>query len=215
MMQVAEEDQYENYVICRGFDIRIRKFVDYESGNADKPGISVAKPFGRRLTGTYYIGQVFPALLPTQGTPDQVPPSPDDVDWRVGQNPGVASPAEHGGHPQDLNSSITEMTDHKGNYVNWLLLDGGGSSSLIGGCLDEDHPGRGTVFDIHLGSWTSSTNKWTYDTTTIHKAIDWRYDVPYPDEGATGLFTPRASDTHGTIYECVALDCSTPGACGS
>lgn len=85
---------------------------------------------------------------------------------------------------------------------------------LVGGCLDEDHPGRGTAFDMHLGTWNPSTDSWDYAAGTV-TAIDWRYGVPYPDAGATGLFTKRLSDTYGVIYETVALDCDTPGECGS
>ena len=48
MMQVAADDTYDDYVVCRGFDTRILKFVDYEEGSSEKPGISVAKPFGDR-----------------------------------------------------------------------------------------------------------------------------------------------------------------------
>jgi hypothetical protein len=67
MMQVAADDTYDDYVICRGFDPRILKFVDYASGDANKPGISVAKPFGKRTTGTYEIGEIYPAFLPNAG----------------------------------------------------------------------------------------------------------------------------------------------------
>ena len=214
MMQVAAADTYTDYVICRGFDIRRRKFVDYESGNADKPGISVAKPFGSRYASLYTIGEVYPAVLPTQMSDGYVPPSPTDVDWRVGQNPGTAPDAGDGGHPQDLDDSIEQLTDHNNLVINWLLLGAPASYTLIGGCLGQNHPGRGTVFDLHLGTWSSEDNEWSYADDTVD-AIDWRYGVPYPDEGATGLFTPRASDTYGTIYECVSLDCESPGACGS
>jgi hypothetical protein len=48
MMQVASDDTYDDYVICRGFDPRILRFIDYAEGDANKPGISVAKPFGKR-----------------------------------------------------------------------------------------------------------------------------------------------------------------------
>jgi hypothetical protein len=84
---------------------------------------------------------------------------------------------------------------------------------LVGGCLAEDHPGRSIAFKIYLGTWNSETSSWDYDLTTTVYAIDHRYDMPYPDEGATGLFVKRASDTYGVIYECVSLDCSSPGAC--
>lgn len=88
---------------------------------------------------------------------------------------------------------------------------------LRGGCLDENHPGRGVSFDIHLGTWNSATTTpmWEYDLTTTVKAIDWRFGVPYPDAGATGLFEQRPSDEYGTIFETVSLDCSTPGECGA
>lgn len=91
------------------------------------------------------------------------------------------------------------------------MLNGG----LRGACLDEDHPGRGVVFDVHLGAWDSSAHEWVYDTETVSKAIDWRYGVPYPDLGATGLFEARPSQSYGIIWECVSLDCESPGPCGS
>jgi hypothetical protein len=207
MVQVAAADTYDDYVICRGFDPRIRRFIDYP------PGLNVAKPFGKRVTGTYQIGQVFPALLPTQGTPDYTPPSPTAVDWRVGQNPGVTDNPDEGGHPKALTDAIEELVDHNGDYINWMLLDATGQK-LRGGCLAENHKGRGEVFEIYLGEWDCSSHKWVYDTETAVKAIDWRYDVPYPDEGATGLFQPMCSSTHGIIWETVALDCDTPGECG-
>lgn len=212
MMQVAADDDYDDYVICRGFDIRYRKFIDYEEGSADKLGVSVAKPFGSRVAGTYVIGEVYPALLPTQGSDEYTPPSPIGVNWRVGQNPGTAASALDGGQPSDLSDTISEMTDHNGLHVNWLMI-GMPRGILIGGCLAEEHPGRGAVFDIELGTWSPADNKWVYGSTVI--AIDWRYGVPYPDAGSQGLFTPRPSDTYGTIYECVSLDCETPGDCES
>lgn len=131
MMQVAAEDTYADYVICRGFDTRILKFIDYEEGNADKPGISVAKPFGKRRTETYEIGEVYPAFLPTQGNAEftdfrnvtYVPPSPVDVEWRVGQNPGVVTGGLDGGQPADLTEAIEILRDHNGKSINWLLID--------------------------------------------------------------------------------------------
>ncbi len=140
MMQIAKEDTYADYVICRGFDTRILKFIDYASGDPDKPGISVAKPFGKRKPDTYEIGEVYPAFLPTQGNANYqdfrqvvyVPPSPSSVNWRVGQNPGVTTGGLDGGQPEDLTDEIGILYDHNGNVVNWLLIDsnGGGDNRI-------------------------------------------------------------------------------------
>lgn len=130
MMQIAAKDTYENYVVCRGFDPRILRFVDYALGDPTKPGISVAKPFGCRGIRKYRIGEVYPALLPTQGNTEfsgfrnvtYIPPSPVTVDWRLGQNPGVASSEVNGGHPDSLAAGIDLLVDHNGNYINWILI---------------------------------------------------------------------------------------------
>lgn len=98
------------------------------------------------------------------------------------------------------------------SYGEWWIQAIAGT---VGGCLAEDHPGRGTAFNIHLGTWDPAQDKWIYDTDTTVKAIDWRYGVPYPAAGATGLFEPRPSDTYGTIWEVSPLDCESPGECGS
>lgn len=123
MMQVAAEDEYEEYVICRGYDLRILKFIDYAAGNADKPGISVAKPFGSRAAYAYQIGEVHPAFLPTQGSTEYVPPTPTTITWRVGQNPGKAEGTHD--HPIALSETITSLTDHNNLPVHWMLLDNG------------------------------------------------------------------------------------------
>ena len=171
MMQVAAADEYDDYVICRGFDPRILKFIDYESGNAAKPGISVAKPYGNRTAGTYTIGQVFPAFLPTQGLVDEghletrnyVPPSPVGVDWRVGQNPGVAATTT--GHPADLDEAINELTDHNDQQVNWMLIDGG--SRILMGKLDGSlSQGSSATMSIWMGSTLTDTG----DNITVY---DW------------------------------------------
>jgi hypothetical protein len=130
MMQVAEHDRYENYVICRGFDPRILKFVDYAEGDPNKLGVCVAKPFGCRKIRKYRIGEVYPAFLPTQGNTDfagfrevtYVPPSPVDVHWRLGQNPGYATVVKNGGHAETLVDSIESLVDHNGRKINWMLI---------------------------------------------------------------------------------------------
>ena len=142
MMQVAAEDTHTNYVVCRGFDTRILRFVDYAEGDSDKPGIPVAKPFGKRRTGTYNVGEVYPALLPTQGNTSftdfrqvvYIPPSPVEVNWRLGQNPGVvAGGGAAGGQPESLSDTISILYDENGDVINWLLIDssGGGEGSRI------------------------------------------------------------------------------------
>lgn len=138
MMQVAAPDTYDDYVICRGFDPRILKFIDYASGDSNKPGISVAKPFGKRMAGTYEIGEVYPAFLPTQGNSDYAgfrqvvytPPSPVTVNWRVGQNPGVVIGGASGGQPGSLSATISILYDHNEKVVNWLLIDSSSSDAL-------------------------------------------------------------------------------------
>ena len=77
MMQVAAEDESANYVVCRGYDPRVKKFFDWVEGDPYKKGIPVAKPFNNRTVGAYTVGHVFPAVLPLT---------------RLGQNPGVRDP---------------------------------------------------------------------------------------------------------------------------
>ena len=104
----------------------------------------------------------------------------------------------------------------EGTGTRWAVIrlgGAGGGGELIGGCLRDDHPGRGVVFEIYLGLWDAETHAWIYQEDLLRKAIDWRYAVPYPDAGSTGLFAARRSMQHGVIYETVALDCDTPGPC--
>ena len=111
-MQVAAEDEFADYVICRGYDPRIKKYFDYVEGDADKVGIPVAKPWSNRSTGVYTVGHVFPAVLPLT---------------RLGQNPGVAATSE--GQPADLDEEVEILTTTAGEpydeerVINWLLLD--------------------------------------------------------------------------------------------
>ncbi len=117
LMQVAAADTHTDYVLCRGYDTRIKRFIDYEAANEDKPGIAVAKPYGSRVVGYYNIGEVYPALLPL---------------WRLGQNPGVVEAAsdEIQGQPVDLNDVVENLTDDDGVYINWMLLDSGGGGDI-------------------------------------------------------------------------------------
>ena len=158
MMQVAAKDTYTDYVICRGFDIRINKFIDYEEGDSDKPGIAVAKPFGNRVKCYYQVGQIYPAVLPYQ-VPQSVPvPIPSDIDWRVGQNPGVASEA-CAGQPQSLDQAVTELTGHTGEYVNWQLIDSGPVFlwAVLGESLSACGEAEASVLEVDAdGEWCDS-----------------------------------------------------------
>lgn len=212
MMQIAAEDTECEYVICRGYDPRNQKYYDYDG--ADELGISVAKPYWNRRPGVYHIGEVYPAILPLSAGAEE-----DDgtlVPF-IGQNPGRVEGDSCKGHPADLTDEIVHVLDDNDVYINWMLLDGGSSSSTTELMLAEDHPGKGVVFKCYQGIWCPEDHTWRYDCTDGCAewvwAIDHRYDVPYPDIGARGLFTPRASNTYGTIWECVNLDCSTPGTC--
>lgn len=135
MMQVMEEDTYDNYVICRGFDPRILRFMN---------NISVAKPFGKRNPDTYKVGEIYPAFLPTQGNTNfmdfrnvtYVPPSPGNVLWRVGQNPGVAVGGLDGGQPENLDGQIEILYDHNGKVINWLLIDAPKTGGSVEGPLE-------------------------------------------------------------------------------
>lgn len=226
LMQVAASDTHRDYVICRGFDVRTRKFIDYEAGNENKPGIPVAKPYGKRFKRAYQVGQIFPAFLPTQGPPDYVPPTPTDVDWRVGQNPGVA--ASTPGHPADLSEAVEElMTDDGTKYVNWMLSDGGGfgGSELVWCMTMEDHPGRGTCFDVILPTYCPKEAKFRFDCSADHElAIDWGYTIsaggtlPEPEMYAQGWFKPMPLENnpdHDVIFHVVTLDCESDGSCAS
>jgi hypothetical protein len=229
MMQIAKEDVHQNYVVCRGFDTRMAKFVDYAAGDDNKPGIPVAKPYGKRWKSAYHIGQIFPAILPTQGRPDYVPPSPTAVDWRVGQNPGVAETSR--GHPADLSEAINELTTDDGTkYIAWMLLDSGGTSTgeLFWCMLMDDHPGRGTCFDILLPTYCPKEAKFKFDcsapSSEYQLAIDWHYttsaggSIPEPNKYAQGWFTPwplENNPDHDVIFHVVTLDCESDGSCAN
>lgn len=96
-------------------------------------------------------------------------------------------------------------------YGEWIALTEAASTELVGFKTTEDHPGRGTLFDVYLGTWDPAEHDWDYDTGTTYKCVDWRYDVPAPDAGATGLAVWRTSNTYTSILEVVSMDCDTPG----
>ena len=99
------------------------------------------------------------------------------------------------------------------NNLIWIVRQVSTTLVLVELCLAVNHPGRGIPFIAYLGVWNSSSNGWDYTCEEFVTGIDWRYGTPYPDAGARGLFIPRVSATYGTIYECVSLDCESPGPC--
>ena len=230
MMQVAEEDTYDDYVICRGFDTRILKFIDYEDGNDDKPGISVAKPFGKRKTGTYQIGEVYPALLPTQGNSGfsdfrQVsftPPSPTEVNWRVGQNPGsVSGGGLEGGQPEDLDDTIEILYDHNEKVVNWLLIDGGGvdgtkvTFQIDGSASDASGSGElGSYKSASCSVLSASCGQYHLvgNAITVHDVVGCYFNEDNADlDGRKGHAELRvkgySGDPTDCFWECVGLCC--------
>ena len=160
MMQVMEEDTYDNFVICRGFDTRILRYMD---------NISVAKPFGKRKPGKYKVGEIYPAFLPTQGNVEfmdfrnvtYIPPSPSSVQWRLGQNPGVVSGGLDGGQPENLSEKVGILYDNKGKVINWLLIDSKGEEGSGGGdsirFVIEDCICEGAELQYVLVRWTHYT----------------------------------------------------------
>ena len=121
MMQVAAEDTHCNYVVCRGYDTRDRRYYDYAEGDAAQPGIAVAKPYWSRFVGVYRIGQGYPAVLPlSSGAEDDGKIVP-----RIGQNPGRVEGNECRGNPLTLEEEIVLLADENGVYISWMLLDGG------------------------------------------------------------------------------------------
>ena len=168
MMQVAAEDTHQNYVICRGHDIRYSKFYDYASGNTDKPGIAVAKPYGRRMACAYRVGQILPAILPMQSAN----PQPATVPWRVGKNPGVSAVSD--GHPADLYEEVNELYTDEGVLIDYMFLEGESGQSLMVRATECILPGIGG--SVQPQQWNSDDECWEdsdYDPFDIIDPNGW------------------------------------------
>jgi hypothetical protein len=115
MMQIAEEDTHDNYVVCRGYDPETRKFYAQ---------LHVAKPFGIRGTFPYQVGEVYPTVK-AHGTPGS------DTQGTLGVTPGVA--ADTTGQPADLIEVIEILLDDEEKVISHILLDAprAASSSVI------------------------------------------------------------------------------------
>ncbi len=86
--------------------------------------------------------------------------------------------------------------------------------ALYAFCLQQNHPGRGEVFDVKLGTWSAEDHDWCFEGDD-EKAIDWAYDVPYPGAGARGIGYFKPSEEYGRILIPLNMDCSSPGPCPS
>lgn len=129
LLQVAAEDTHDDYVICRGFDTRERRFFDYVEGDADKKGIAVAKPYGMRGINTFEIGEIHAAFLPIYQFTERN---------EHNQNPGKAETTV--GHPEDLDEDVVFLTTDDGIKINWMIT-GEGAGQLRPKChftLDEE-----------------------------------------------------------------------------
>lgn len=107
---------------------------------------------------------------------------------------------------------LDDQTEIDGDLCVYRILVLADSDALIRFCLAQDHPGRGKVFDVTIGTWDSSLHDWVFDGPTV-KCIDWHHDGPYPEAGARGYAIRKPSDEYGLILVPVSMDCVSPGSC--
>lgn len=146
MVQVAAADTHDNYVICRGYDPRVKRFFDYDSADpTNVPGIPVAKPYGNRCQGAYTIGQVFPAFLCRS---------------KLGTNAGVVTDDEFQGHPLDLDDEIGLLQDDDDRYIDWMLIDNAQDHVRMGkldGDLAQGDTATMSVWSVNeSGTWADT-----------------------------------------------------------
>jgi len=176
MFQVAAVDNYSTFVRCRGYDTRDKKYYDYDADDLDnKPGISVAKPYGKRHVGLYQIGEIYPAVLPICWL-DYYPavyPGGSEYQLTESQNPGRVQDGrvmdgywrgDHcRGQPIDLQTRLMPIADHNAKYINWLLLDSGPAflwayleenlytcSTARASTMTLDEDGKWCIYDQHV-----------------------------------------------------------------
>lgn len=94
------------------------------------------------------------------------------------------------------------------------------NNKLVRFCAAEDHPGRGVVFEVYIGTWNPATHNWTFPGCTTgdkYKCIDWFYSdtAIEPDAGFRGWGYWEPSNEHGKILVDVTSDCDSPEACCS
>ncbi len=165
MMQVAAADTFDDYLICRGYDPEARRFFDYVEGDSDKVGLLVAKPYGKRGTNPYVIGQVFAAMKPVT---------------RLGETSGVAAVTM--GHPADLDEVIDILYDDGGSLaIAWILLDSSDSNPLL-------------LYEItSAGTYDAATTKeWSYVGKTVLYDTDTDLYTVQSGESEATLWHPTA-----------------------
>lgn len=169
LVQVAHEDDKDDYLTCRFYDPRTKRFYDYDESDGSKNGISIAKPYGRRERGLYKVGQVFPAFLPLV---------------RIGQNAGKATVGDDAGHPNDLDDEVGHFRDDDLKYISWMLIDCGPGRvthfralvNMAGGLATTD--ANITIDDQEImipagGVWTTGDGE---APDTIPNTFDWEAD---------------------------------------
>jgi len=108
--------------------------------------------------------------------------------------------------------AIVQKPAATGEQLCVVLFQAESDFTLYEFCLAENHPGRGVVFEVYLGTWDPDEHDYCFGGDPV-KAIDWRYEVPYPDAGARGQGYFKTSTAHGRILIPIDMDCESPGAC--
>ena len=181
MMQVAEDDTHEDYVVCRGWDTRVNRFFD---------AVSVAKPYGKRAKYIYRIGQVYPAVLPWMRLGEN---------WAPSQNPGVAETTQ--GHPADLDEEVEILYDDDSKVINWMLIDCGPSLRWFE-CATSGNAGSASysVEDDDGNSFTVYPNEPAAARWGVFRAGALDY------AGTMGWAQWSVSNTYWEIVTCNALE---------
>jgi hypothetical protein len=187
MVQVAATDTHDNYVLCRGYDPRVKRFFNYDSADpTNVPGIPVAKPYGNRNKGAYIVGQVFPAFLPRS---------------KLGQNAGVVEDDHFQGHPIDLDDTVGLLTDDDGRYIDWMLIDNHQDHIRIGK-LDGNLAQGGTAV---MSVWSVDVDGNWADTGEDLATVRDRFLEVGADDIASGKWVK--AERYGAAWIVTAAEC--------